>query len=111
MRQEKLEAMRFLEEKYDEKSKQLKFYPKTNKRMATQKDRTWKDIDGYDNIPVESKIQLPNSSVIEAQEYMTFKPKWYELVITIVSSSDSVEQVYQWESHQTWESNAKDGDQ
>ena len=43
--------------------------------MATQKDRTWKDTDGYDNIPVESKIQLPNSSAIDSQEYMTFKPK------------------------------------
>ena len=67
--------MRFLEEKYDQKNKQLKFYPKTNKRMATQRDRYWKDLDGHDNIPVEPKIQQPNESIVDSQTYMTFKPQ------------------------------------
>ena len=75
MRQQKIEAMRFLDEKYDKKSKQLKFYPKTNKRMATQRDRCWKDIDGHDNISVEQKIQPPNNSIVDNQTYMTFKPQ------------------------------------
>ena len=41
-----MDALRFLSEKYDNKAKQLNFYPKLNKRMATQKNRYWKDVDG-----------------------------------------------------------------
>lgn len=67
--------MRFLDEKYDEKNGQLKFYPKTNKRIAAQKDRNWKDIDGFDNVSIEAKINHPNDSSIDNQPYMTFKPK------------------------------------
>jgi hypothetical protein len=50
-RQEKLEALRFLEDKYDSRNKQLKYYPKINKRLATQKNRNWKDVDGFDQVP------------------------------------------------------------
>ena len=48
-----MEALKFLDDKYDSKSGQVKFYPKTNKRLATQKNRNWKDIEGFDLVPDE----------------------------------------------------------
>ena len=65
MRQERVEALRFLQEKYDNKNKQLKFYPKLNKRMATQKNRYWKDVDGDQCILEEQSIRVPNDSYVE----------------------------------------------
>lgn len=63
IRQEKLEAMRFINEKYDSNTKQLRFYPKTNASKATQKGRYWKDEDGLDAIEREESIHMPNSSI------------------------------------------------
>jgi len=42
--------MRYIDEKYDSKNKQLKFYPKVNISKATQKGKFWKDNDGFDQI-------------------------------------------------------------
>lgn len=50
IRQEKLEALRFISDKFDSKSGQLKYYPKINTRMASQKGRFWKDRDGLEAI-------------------------------------------------------------
>ena len=50
IRQEKLEAMRYIEDKYDSKCGQLRYYPKVNSRVATQKGRFWKDRDGFETI-------------------------------------------------------------
>lgn len=48
-----MKALRFLEEKYDSRCGQLKFYPKTNRCKATQRGRCWKDIDGMERVPEE----------------------------------------------------------
>lgn len=42
--------MRYIEERYDSKCGQLRFYPKVNTRLATQKGRFWKDRDGFEAI-------------------------------------------------------------
>lgn len=39
--------MKYLNEHYDFKNKQVLFYPKINKRQAIQKGRYWKDMDEY----------------------------------------------------------------
>lgn len=59
-KEERMKALIFLEEKYDDKSRQLKFYPKINRGKATQKGRYWKDIDGMDRISEEAAIYEPN---------------------------------------------------
>ena len=66
--------MKFLEEKYDQKNKQLMFYPKINKRLATQKNRHWKDLDGFDNVSEEQAIKMPNEFAVDNREFMSFKP-------------------------------------
>ena len=52
-RQQKMDALRFLEDKYDSKNGQLKFYPKIQSRKATQKYKYWKDADGFEKVPEE----------------------------------------------------------
>lgn len=41
-----MEALKYINNHYDFKSKQLLFYPKINKSQATQKNKFWKDVDG-----------------------------------------------------------------
>lgn len=72
IRQEKLEAMRYIEERYDSKCGQLRYYPKVNSRLATQKGRFWKDRDGFDAIENESAIYTPNSSA--SSDIYTYEP-------------------------------------
>ncbi len=43
----------FLEHKYDSKCKQLKFYPKINSSKATQRNKYWKDVDGFERVSEE----------------------------------------------------------
>jgi hypothetical protein len=62
IRQQKLEALRFIEDRFDSKSGQLRYYPKVNSRLATQKGRFWKDRDGFEAIEREPAINPPNSS-------------------------------------------------
>jgi hypothetical protein len=64
-KEERMQALKFLEEKYDSRCGQLKFYPKLNRRKATQKDRCWKDIDGMEIVPEESSIMTPNESFFD----------------------------------------------
>jgi len=50
LREEKIDALRFIEEKYDSRNQQLKFYPKIISKKCTQKGRFWKDVDGFEII-------------------------------------------------------------
>jgi len=45
--------MKFIEDKYDSKNGQLKFYPKVNQSQSTQPGRYWKDKDGFEVIEKE----------------------------------------------------------
>ena len=40
-----MEAIKFINQHYDKNNDQLLFYPKLNKRLATQNGRYWKDAD------------------------------------------------------------------
>lgn len=64
--QEKQKAVQFISEHYDAKSAQLLFYPRTNKRHATQPGRFWKDTDEV--IPQEQPILKPYESTFEADQ-------------------------------------------
>lgn len=63
LRSEKIKAMRFIEEKYDSKNRQLKFYPQINTRKSTQERRYWKDVDGFEVVQKEEAIGMPNYSI------------------------------------------------
>ena len=52
-KEQKMEAIKFINEHYDPKADQLLFYPKLNKRLATQHGRYWKDADPELEEPIE----------------------------------------------------------
>jgi hypothetical protein len=62
--------MRYIEERYDSKCGQIRYYPKLNSRLATQKGRFWKDRDGLEAIEDESAIRTPNASTFT--DYYTY---------------------------------------
>jgi len=55
--------MKFIEDKYDSKNGQLKFYPKVNQSQSTQPGRYWKDKDGFEVIEKEESIRTPHGSI------------------------------------------------
>jgi len=56
--------MKFIEDKYDSKNGQLKFYPKVNQSQSTQPGRYWKDKDGFEVIEKEESIRTPQMNFI-----------------------------------------------